>query len=324
LTSTVINAASDGNLARYLREIHKFPLLSQEEEFSLSRRWRDHYDVAAAHRMITSHLRLVAKVAMGYRGYGLPIGDLISEGTVGMIQAVKRFDPDRGCRLSTYAMWWVRAAIQEYILHSSSLVKMGTTGAQRKLFFNLRRLKGQMKAVDDGDLRPEQVAKIAQMLDVPERDVVSMNRRLAARDHSLNATIQQDIEGEWQDWLVDETDSQETTVADREELSGRKAMLIDALRILNERERHILIERWLKDTPTTLGELSRHYGVSGERVRQIEIRAIEKLRKSMKSQFLVGETHTPDLKNSLVRRPATVAVLHGETDVEAVRPRAAA
>ena len=284
MASAVINVAPEGNLSRYLQEIRKFPMLSPEEEQSLSKRWRDHEDTEAAHKLVTSHLRLVAKIAMGYRGYGLPVGELISEGNVGMMQAVKRFDPDRGFRLATYAMW-IRAAIQEYILHSWSLVKMGTTAAQKKLFFNLRRLKGQMQAIDDGDLQPEQVAKIAHVLDVPEQDVVSMNRRLAAPDHSLNATVRQDSEGEWQDWLVDETESQETAYAEREELSGRKALLSSALKTLNERERHILIERRLKDNPTTLEELSQQYGISRERVRQIEVRAFEKLQKAMKAQI---------------------------------------
>ncbi len=209
MASAVINVAPEGNLSRYLQEIRKFPMLTPEEELALSKRWRDHQDMEAAHKLVTSHLQLVAKIAMGYRGYGLPVGELISEGNVGMMQAVKRFDPDRGFRLATYAMWWIRAAIQEYILHSWSLVKMGTTAAQKKLFFNLRRLKGQMQAIEDGDLQPEQVAKIARMLDVPEQDVVSMNRRLAAPDHSLNAPVRQDSEGEWQDWLVDESESQE-------------------------------------------------------------------------------------------------------------------
>jgi RNA polymerase sigma-32 factor len=238
----------------------------------------------AAHKLVTSHLRLVAKIAMGYRGYGLPVGELISEGNVGMMQAVKRFDPDRGFRLATYAMWWIRAAIQEYILHSWSLVKMGTTAAQKKLFFNLRRLKGQMQAIEDGDLRPEHVAKIATTLGVPEQDVVSMNRRLAAPDHSLNAPVRADSEGEWQDWLVDEGESQETELAEREELTGRKALLGGALNTLNDRERHILIERRLKDNPTTLEELSQQYNISRERVRQIEVRAFEKLQKSMRTQ----------------------------------------
>ena len=279
MASAVINVAPEGNLSRYLQEIRKFPMLSPEEELSLSKRWRDHEDMEAAHKLVTSHLRLVAKIAMGYRGYGLPVGELISEGNVGMMQAVKRFDPDRGFRLATYAMWWIRAAIQEYILHSWSLVKMGTTAAQKKLFFNLRRLKGQMQAIDDGDLRCEQVAKIAHILDVPEQEVVSMNRRLAAPDHSLNATVRQDSEGEWQDWLVDETDSHETAYADR--------------------ERHILIERRLTDNPTTLEELSQQYGISRERVRQIEVRAFEKLQKGMKAQIAVREHHISYPRNLL-------------------------
>jgi len=284
VVSAVINVAPEGNLTRYLQDIRKFPMLAPEEELALSKRWRDHEDMAAAHKLVTSHLRLVAKIAMGYRGYGLPVGELISEGNVGMMQAVKRFDPDRGFRLATYAMWWIRAAIQEYILHSWSLVKMGTTAAQKKLFFNLRRLKGQMQAIDDGDLQPEQVAKIAHVLAVPEQDVVSMNRRLSAPDHSLNAPVRADSEGEWQDWLVDDAESQETMIGDREELTGRKALLNGALKTLNERERHILIERRLKDNPTTLEELSQQYGISRERVRQIEVRAFEKLQKAMHNQ----------------------------------------
>ncbi len=286
MVASVINVAPEGNLSRYLQEIRKFPMLTPEEELSLSKRWRDHEDMDAAHKLVTSHLRLVAKIAMGYRGYGLPVGELISEGNVGMMQAVKRFDPDRGFRLATYAMWWIRAAIQEYILHSWSLVKMGTTAAQKKLFFNLRRLKGQMQAIEDGDLKPEHVAKISRVLQVPEQDVVSMNRRLAAPDHSLNAPVRADSEGEWQDWLVDENQSQEADLADREELSGRKALLSNALKTLNERERHILIERRLKDNPTTLEELSQQYAISRERVRQIEVRAFEKLQKSMKQQVV--------------------------------------
>ena len=221
---------------------------------------------------------------MGYRGYGLPLSELISEGNVGMMQAVKRFDPERGFRLSTYAMWWIRAAIQEYILHSWSLVKMGTTAAQKKLFFNLRRLKGQMQAIEDGDLQPEQVERIAHLLDVPEEDVVNMNRRLASADSSLNAPIKMDGEGEWQDWLVDDSDSQETTMAEREELTGRKALLATALQTLTPRERHIITERRLKDSPATLEELSQQYSISRERVRQIEVRGFEKLQKSMKAQ----------------------------------------
>jgi RNA polymerase sigma-32 factor len=284
MVAAVINVAPEGNLTRYLQEIRKFPMLSPEEELALSKKWRDTEDMEAAHKLVPSHLRLVAKIAMGYRGYGLPVGELISEGNVGMMQAVKRFDPDRGFRLATYAMWWIRAAIQEYILHSWSLVKMGTTAAQKKLFFNLRRLKGQMQAIDDGDLKPDQVARIAHVLDVPEQDVVSMNRRLSAPDHSLNAPVRADSEGEWQDWLVDESDSQETEIAEREEMSGRKTLLTGALKSLNDRERHILIERRLKDNPTTLEDLSQQYNISRERVRQIEVRAFEKLQKAMHSQ----------------------------------------
>jgi RNA polymerase sigma-32 factor len=280
-----INIAPEGNLSRYLQEIRKFPMLTAEEELSLSKSWRDNNDVEAAHKLVTSHLRLVAKIAMGYRGYGLPVGELVSEGNVGMMQAVKRFDPERGFRLATYAMWWIRAAIQEYILHSWSLVKMGTTAAQKKLFFNLRRLKGQMQAIEDGDLRPDQVAHISRMLAVPEQDVVNMNRRLAAPDHSLNAPVRMDSEGEWQDWLVDDTETQEDSLAEREEMTDRKALLANALKTLNERERHILIERRLKDEATTLEDLSQQYRISRERVRQIEVRAFEKLQKSMKTQI---------------------------------------
>ncbi|MBW4024492.1 MAG: RNA polymerase sigma factor RpoH [Proteobacteria bacterium] len=277
--------APEGNLSRYLQEIRKFPMLTAEEELSLAKSWRDNNDVEAAHKLVTSHLRLVAKIAMGYRGYGLPVGELVSEGNVGMMQAVKRFDPERGFRLATYAMWWIRAAIQEYILHSWSLVKMGTTAAQKKLFFNLRRLKGQMQAIEDGDLRPEQVAHISRILDVPEQDVVNMNRRLSAPDHSLNAPVRMDSEGEWQDWLVDDAETQEDSMAEREELTDRKALLANALKTLNERERHILIERRLKDEATTLEDLSQQYRISRERVRQIEVRAFEKLQKSMKTQI---------------------------------------
>ena len=284
MAASVINVAPEGNLSRYLQDIRKFPMLAPEEELDLSRRWRDSEDSEAAHKLVTSHLRLVAKIAMGYRGYGLPLGELISEGNVGMMQAVKRFDPDRGFRLATYAMWWIRAAIQEYILHSWSLVKMGTTAAQKKLFFNLRRLKGQMQAIEDGDLRPEHVGRIAKALDVPEQDVINMNRRLAAPDHSLNAPVRADSEGEWQDWLVDEGESQEQILAQHEELTGRRALLGGALRTLNDRERHILIERRLKESPTTLEELSQQYGISRERVRQIEVRAFEKLQKAMRTE----------------------------------------
>ena len=274
---------SEGNLGRYLQDIRKFPMLEPDQEFMLAQRWRQHEDLNAAHQLVTSHLRLVAKIAMGYRGYGLPLSELISEGNVGMMQAVKRFDPERGFRLATYAMWWIRAAIQEYILHSWSLVKMGTTAAQKKLYFNLRKLKGQMQAIDDGDLSAEHVKKIATDLDVPEADVVSMNRRLAAPDHSLNAPLRVDGEGEWQDWLVDDSDNQEVVLADREELDKRKALLVHAMKSLNERERHILTERRLREAPTTLEDLSQHYNISRERVRQIEVRAFEKLQKAIQT-----------------------------------------
>ena len=296
MASAVISAPSEGNLTRYLQDIRKFPMLTPEEELALSHRWRDAEDTEAAHRLVTSHLRLVAKIAMGYRGYGLPLGELISEGNVGMMQAVKRFDPDRGFRLATYAMWWIRAAIQEYILHSWSLVKMGTTAAQKKLFFNLRRLKGQMQAIEDGDLQPEQVAKIAHALAVPEQDVVNMNRRLTAPDHSLNAPLRSDSEGEWQDWLVDESENQETVIAEQEEVSGRKALLGSALKTLNDRERHILIERRLQDNPTTLEDLSQQYNISRERVRQIEVRAFEKLQKAMKAEIAERRRAQPEAR----------------------------
>ncbi len=292
-SAAIMNIGPDGNLSRYLQDIRKFPMLTPDEELSLAQRWRDSEDTDAAHKLVTSHLRLVAKIAMGYRGYGLPIGELIGEGNVGMMQAVKRFDPDRGFRLATYAMWWIRAAIQEYILHSWSLVKMGTTAAQKKLFFNLRRLKGQMQAFEDGDLKPEQVTKIARLLDVQEQDVVSMNRRLAAPDNSLNAPLRQEGEGEWQDWLVDDSDSQETVLAEREERTGRTALLSSALKTLNDRERHILVERRLKDNPTTLEDLSREYNISRERVRQIEVRAFERLQKAMKQQVAERRVSPP-------------------------------
>jgi len=278
--------SSETNLARYLQEIRKFPMLEANEEYMLAKTWREHGDTESAHRLVTSHLRLVAKIAMGYRGYGLPISELISEGNVGMMQAVKRFDPDRGFRLATYAMWWIRAAIQEYILHSWSLVKMGTTAAQKKLFFNLRKLKGQMQAIDEGDLSPEHVTAIATKLDVPESDVINMNRRLGSPDHSLNAPLRADSEGEWQDWLVDETETAEIRLAEREELGKRQILLKEAMKSLNDRERHILTERRLRENPTTLEDLSQHYGISRERVRQIEVRAFEKLQKSIRNAAL--------------------------------------
>ncbi len=277
---------SESNLSRYLQEIRTFPMLEPDQEYMLAKRWREHGDTEAAHQLVTSHLRLVAKIAMGYRGYGLPVSELISEGNVGMMQAVKRFEPDRGFRLATYAMWWIRAAIQEYILHSWSLVKMGTTAAQKKLFFNLRKLKGQLQAIEEGDLSPENVKKIATDLNVTEEDVINMNRRLAAPDHSLNAPLKIDGDGEWQDWLVDESDSQEIVLAEQQELSKRRKLLSHAMKSLNARERHILTERRLKDEPTTLEDLSKEYGISRERVRQIEVRAFEKLQRAIKAQAM--------------------------------------
>jgi len=273
----------ESSLSGYLREIRKFPMLEPEQEFQLAKSWREDGDVDAAHELVTSHLRLVAKIAMGYRGYGLPLAELISEGNVGLMQAVKRFDPDKGFRLATYAMWWIRAAIQEYILHSWSLVKMGTTASQKKLFFNLRRLKGQLQAIDDGDMAPETVTEIATRLSVPEQDVVSMNRRMSSPDHSLNAPLQQNGDGEWQDWLVDESDNQEDILGDKEELETRRGMLSEAMETLNNRERHILVERRLSDNPKTLEDLSQEYDISRERVRQIEVRAFEKLQKAVRN-----------------------------------------
>ncbi|MDC0398667.1 RNA polymerase sigma factor RpoH [Alphaproteobacteria bacterium] len=272
----------EGNLSRYLEEIQKFPMLQASEEYMLARSWRDHDDTEAAHKLVTSHLRLVAKIAMGYRGYGLPVAELISEGNIGMMQAVKRFDPERGFRLATYAMWWIKASIQEYILHSWSLVKIGTTAAQKKLFFNLRKLKGQMQAIDDGDLSPETIAAIAARLDVSEKDVVSMNGRLSGPDHSLNAPKIVDGDGEWQDWLEDEGKNQEQILAENEELGARTKLLNEAMEKLDSRERHILSQRKLIDTPRTLDELSKEYSVSRERIRQIEARAFEKLQKYIK------------------------------------------
>jgi RNA polymerase sigma-32 factor len=268
-------------LSRYLDEIRRFPMLDVDEEYILAKRWREHGDVDAAHQLVTSHLRLVAKIAMGYRGYGLPMNEIISEGNVGLMQAVKRFEPERGFRLATYAMWWIRAAIQEYILHSWSLVKLGTTAAQKKLFFNLRRLKSQMQAIEEGDLSPEIVKQIADHLRVTEQEVIEMNRRLEGPDHSLNAALRTDSESEWQDWLVDESTSHEVQLADQDEMSHRRGLLASAMKVLNARERHILTERRLKEEPTTLEALSAEYGISRERVRQIEVRAFEKLQKAV-------------------------------------------
>ena len=276
----------EGGLARYLQEIRKFPMLAPEEEYMLGKAWREHEDMPAAQRLVTSHLRLVAKIAMGYRGYGLPIGEVIAEGNVGLMQAVKRFEPEKGFRLATYAMWWIRAAIQEYILRSWSLVKIGTTAAQKKLFFNLRRMKSRIDAIDEGDMRPEQVSSIATKLGVPESDVVNMNRRLAAPDHSLNAPLRADSEGEWQDWLVDDTPSQESILADSEEMDQRRALLLTAMSGLSAREQDIINERRLKEPPATLEELSTRYDISRERVRQIEARAFEKLQKAIRERAL--------------------------------------
>ncbi len=275
----------EGSLSRYLSEIRKFPMLEKDEEYMLAKRFAEHEDAEAAQKLITSHLRLVAKIAMGYRGYGLPIGEVISEGNVGLMQAVKKFDPEKGFRLATYAMWWIRASIQEYVLRSWSLVKIGTTAAQKKLFFNLRKIKGQIEAVDEGDLHPDQVEHIATKLGVTHDDVISMNRRMSGGEASLNAPMSKDADGggEWQDWLVDENAvNPEAKLANEDEYDMRMGLLEQALATLNEREQHILTERRLKDNPATLEELSQVYNVSRERVRQIEVRAFEKLQKAMK------------------------------------------
>ena len=276
-------------LSRYLEEIRKFPMLEPDEEFMLAKRWQEHSDQAAAEKLVTSHLRLVARIAMGYRGYGLPIGEVISEGNVGLMQAVKRFDPDKGFRLATYAMWWIRASIQEYILRSWSLVKMGTTAAQKKLFFNLRRAKSQLQALDEGDLRPDQVKTIAHKFGVSEADVVSMNRRLGG-DASLNAPVRNDAEaGEWQDWLADDAPTQEETLGEEQELDQRKSYLTSALAALNDRERRIFEARRLSEQPATLEDLSTEFGVSRERIRQIEVRAFEKVQKAVQSAARADE-----------------------------------
>ncbi len=282
--TTLSVMSPDGGLSRYLSEIRRFPMLAKDQEFMLAKRWKEHQDPEAARQLVTSHLRLVAKIAMGYRGYGLPIGEVISEGNVGLMQAVKKFEPDKGFRLATYAMWWIRASIQEYILRSWSLVKMGTTAAQKKLFFNLRKAKSEISALEEGDLRPEQVRVIATKLGVLDEEVISMNRRLSGPDASLNAPLRSDSESEWQDWLADDNAvSQETQVAETEERTIRMALLEEAMTELTDRERHILTERRLRDDPTTLEELASQYGVSRERVRQIEVRAFEKLQKAMRS-----------------------------------------
>ncbi len=282
-TSLPSIAAGEGGLNRYLDEVRKFPMLEPQQEYMLAKRYQEHDDRKAAHQLVTSHLRLVAKIAMGYRGYGLPIGEVISEGNVGLMQAVKKFDPDKGFRLATYAMWWIKASIQEYILRSWSLVKMGTTANQKRLFFNLRRLKGRLQAIEEGDLKPEQVREIATKLGVPEEDVISMNRRLSG-DASLNAPIKSadGDSGQWQDWLADDHDSQEAVLIEQDELDARKSMLSRALKVLNERERRIFEARRLAEDPVTLEELSAEFDVSRERVRQIEVRAFEKVQEAVR------------------------------------------
>jgi RNA polymerase sigma-32 factor len=280
--ATIPALGSDASLNRYLSEIRKFPILKPEEEYMLAKRYQEHGDPEAAAKLVTSHLRLVAKIAMGYRGYGLPVAELISEGNIGLMQGVKKFEPDRGFRLATYAMWWIRASIQEFILRSWSLVKIGTTAAQKKLFFNLRRMKNQIEAFEDGDLHPDDVAKIATDLGVSEEDVVSMNRRMAmGGDTSLNVSVNEDGEGQWQDWLADDGPLQDQVLAEAQESDVRHEMLLDAMDDLNDREKHILQERRLAEEPKTLEELSQVYGVSRERVRQIEVRAFEKLQRAM-------------------------------------------
>ena len=283
--ATIPALGGEAGLNRYLSEIRKFPLLKPEEEYMLAKRWEEHQDSAAAHKLVTSHLRLVAKIAMGYRGYGLPVSELIAEGNIGLMQGVKKFEADKGFRLATYAMWWIRASIQEFILRSWSLVKIGTTAAQKKLFFNLRRIKGRINALEEGDLRPEDVKQIATELKVSEDEVVSMNRRMAmGGDTSLNLRMSDDGEGEWQDWLTDEGPLQDQIVAERQESDVRHQLLVDAMEDLNERERHILTERRLAEEPRTLEELSQEYGISRERVRQIEVRAFEKLQRGIRKR----------------------------------------
>jgi RNA polymerase sigma-32 factor len=275
-------AEGEGGLNRYLQEIRQFPMLQPEEEFMLAKRWREHGDRQAAHKLITSHLRLVAKIAMGYRGYGLPISEVISEGNIGLMQAVKKFEPEKGFRLATYAMWWIKASIQEFVLRSWSLVKMGTTANQKKLFFNLRKVKGQIQALEEGDLRPDHVKTIAKRLGVTEEDVISMNRRLSG-DASLNAPVRSDSEGEWQDWLADETESQEDILVGNEERELRMNLLSQALTKLTDRERRVFEARRLQDEPATLEDLSQEFGVSRERIRQIEVRAFEKVQKAVRN-----------------------------------------
>ncbi|HSZ73556.1 MAG TPA: RNA polymerase sigma factor RpoH [Rhizomicrobium sp.] len=276
----------EAGLSRYLSEIRKFPLLASEEEYMLAKRWKEHEDPEAAKKLVTSHLRLVAKIAMGYRGYGLPVSEIVAEGNVGLMQAVKRFEPDKGFRLATYAMWWIRAAIQEYILRSWSLVKMGTTAAQKKLFFNLRKAKNKIDAIEEGDLNPENVKEIARQLGVRENEVVEMNRRLAGPDSSLNTPLRTESDSEWQDWLEDDTLDQETAFANAEEMDERRGLLANAMSVLTDREREIIEARRLRDEPETLEDLSQRFGISRERVRQIEMRAFERLQQAMKDAMV--------------------------------------
>jgi RNA polymerase sigma-32 factor len=280
--------SGEAGLSRYLTEIRKFPLLTPEDEYMYAKAWQEHEDPEAARQLVTSHLRLVAKIAMGYRGYGLPVSEIVSEGNVGLMQAVRRFDPDKGFRLATYAMWWIRASIQEYVLRSWSMVKMGTTAAQKKLFFNLRKAKSHIGAIEEGDLTPEHTEKLADRLGVSQTEVTEMNRRLSGPDASLNAPLRSESESQWQDWLADDTADQETRLAEREEMNGRHDLLVHALDDLTERERDIIQARRLQEDPATLEELSQKYGVSRERVRQIEVRAFEKLQKAMKTAALKG------------------------------------
>ena len=275
--------SGETGLSRYLTEIRKFPLLTPEDEYMFAKRWKEHGDPEAARRLVTSHRRLVAKIAMGYRGYGLPVSEIVSEGNVGLMQAVKRFEPDKGFRLATYAMWWIRASIQEYVLRSWSMVKMGTTAAQKKLFFNLRKAKTNIGAIEEGDLTPANTAKLADQLGVTETEVTEMNRRLSGPDASLNAPLRSESESEWQDWLADDTADQETRLAEREEMGERRTLLVNAMKDLTDRERDIIQARRLQEEPATLEELSQKYGVSRERVRQIEVRAFEKLQSGMKA-----------------------------------------
>ena len=285
--------SGEAGLSRYLTEIRKFPLLSAEDEYMFAKRWKEHEDPEAARRLVTSHLRLVAKIAMGYRGYGLPVSEIVSEGNVGLMQAVKRFEPDKGFRLATYAMWWIRASIQEYVLRSWSMVKLGTTAAQKKLFFNLRKAKSNIGAIEEGDLTPEHVATLSDRLGVTPTEVTEMNRRLSGPDSSLNAPLRSESESEWQDWLADDTADQETRLAEREEMDDRHTLLVNAMKDLTERERDIIQARRLQDEPVTLEDLSQKYGVSRERVRQIEVRAFEKLQRGMQAAMNTGARPAP-------------------------------